>query len=46
MPLITSEEGDKFGKSSGNVIWLHEEKSSPFSLYQFFVRVKDSEVLN
>ncbi|XP_026468082.1 tyrosine--tRNA ligase, mitochondrial-like [Ctenocephalides felis] len=44
MPLITSEEGDKFGKSSGNAVWLNEEKSSPFSLYQFFVRVKDSEV--
>lgn len=36
--------GDKFGKSAGNAVWLSAEKSSPFSLYQFWVRQPDSEV--
>lgn len=44
LPLVTNEEGDKFGKSAGNAIWLDEEKTSPFSLYQFFMRMPDSEV--
>ncbi|XP_036331579.1 tyrosine--tRNA ligase, mitochondrial isoform X2 [Rhagoletis pomonella] len=44
LPLVTNEEGDKFGKSAGNAVWLDEEKSSAFSLYQFFVRMPDSEV--
>lgn len=44
LPLVTTDEGDKFGKSAGNAIWLNEEKTSPFSLYQFFVRTSDAEV--
>lgn len=44
IPLVTTEEGDKFGKSAGNAIWLDAKKTSPYSLYQFFIRVKDSEV--
>ncbi|CAK1547085.1 unnamed protein product [Leptosia nina] len=44
LPLVTTEEGDKFGKSAGNAIWLDPNKTSPYSLYQFFVRTKDSEV--
>ncbi|XP_026751469.1 tyrosine--tRNA ligase, mitochondrial [Galleria mellonella] len=44
LPLVTTEEGDKFGKSAGNAIWLNPEKTSPFSLYQYFVRTKDTDV--
>nr|CAD7439483.1 unnamed protein product [Timema bartmani] len=44
LPLITSESGDKFGKSSGSAVWLDSRKTSPFQLYQFFIRVKDSDV--
>ncbi|KAK6642804.1 hypothetical protein RUM43_004306 [Polyplax serrata] len=44
VPLITTEEGDKFGKSAGNAIWLSKEKTSAFQLYQFFIRIKDSDV--
>jgi tyrosyl-tRNA synthetase len=44
LPLVTTESGQKFGKSAGNAVWLNAEKSSPFELYQFFVRCKDSEV--
>ena len=44
MPLITSEEGDKLGKSAGNTVWLDPGRTSPFDLYQYFVRRPDSEV--
>lgn len=44
LPLVTTEEGDKFGKSAGNALWLNPEKTSPFSLYQYFIRTKDSDV--
>ncbi|ALC41909.1 CG16912 [Drosophila busckii] len=44
LPIVTNEEGDKFGKSAGNAIWLDESKTSPFALYQFFMRMPDSEV--
>ncbi|CAG9767262.1 unnamed protein product [Ceutorhynchus assimilis] len=44
LPLVTTEMGDKFGKSAGNAVWLSAEKTSPFSLYQFWVRQADSEV--
>lgn len=46
LPIITNEEGDKFGKTAGNAVWLNGNKTSPFSFYQFFVRVPDSEVEN
>ncbi|XP_045448475.1 tyrosine--tRNA ligase, mitochondrial [Melitaea cinxia] len=44
LPLVTTEEGDKFGKSAGNALWLDSKKTSPFSLYQYFIRTKDSDV--
>ncbi|XP_050098184.1 tyrosine--tRNA ligase, mitochondrial [Anopheles aquasalis] len=44
LPLITNEEGDKFGKSAGNAVWLSSERTSPYGLYQFFVRTPDTEV--
>ncbi|XP_072256360.1 tyrosine--tRNA ligase, mitochondrial [Pyxicephalus adspersus] len=42
IPLITSTTGDKLGKSAGNALWLTRDKTSPFELYQFFVRQQDS----
>nr|CAI5820190.1 unnamed protein product [Callosobruchus analis]CAI5820263.1 unnamed protein product [Callosobruchus analis] len=44
VPLITSEMGDKFGKSAGNAVWLSPVKTSPFIFYQFWMRQPDSEV--
>ncbi|KAF6199926.1 hypothetical protein GE061_006224 [Apolygus lucorum] len=44
VPLITSESGDKFGKSMNNAVWLDPTMTSPFELYQFFIRTPDSQV--
>ncbi|KAF4022671.1 hypothetical protein G4228_014490 [Cervus hanglu yarkandensis] len=44
VPLITSTTGAKLGKSAGNAVWLNRDKTSPFELYQFFLRQQDDLV--
>ncbi|KAF7281871.1 hypothetical protein GWI33_004072 [Rhynchophorus ferrugineus] len=44
VPLVTTEMGDKLGKSAGNAVWLSSENTSPFTLYQFWLRQPDTEV--
>ncbi len=44
MPIITSEKGEKLGKSAGNAVWLDEALLSPFEFYQFFVNTSDQMV--
>lgn len=34
VPLLTTASGEKFGKSAGNAIWLDQEMTRPFDLYQ------------
>ena len=46
MPLVTDSQGKKFGKSEGNALWLDKHKTSSYKLYQFFVNVEDSMVIN
>lgn len=45
-PLITDENGKKFGKSEGNAIWLDPEMCSPYAMYQFWLNVDDAIVVN
>ena len=44
VPLIVNEEGSKFGKSAGAPVWLSPTLTSPFSLYQFLLRLPDSQM--
>lgn len=44
VPLVTTEMGDKLGKSAGNAVWLSAKKTSPFTFYQFWIRIPDSTV--
>lgn len=46
IPLLTTRDGKKLGKSEGNAIWLDADKTTPFSLYQFFIRTPDDQVEN
>ena len=46
MPLVTDSQGKKFGKSEGNALWLNKDKTSCYKLYQFFVNVEDSMVID
>ena len=46
MPLITDEHGVKISKSEGGkTMWLDKEKTSPYELYQYFINVDDSKVV-
>lgn len=46
IPILTTRDGRKYGKSEGNAIWLDSKKTTPFSLYQFFIRTPNDEVEN
>jgi tyrosyl-tRNA synthetase len=44
-PLITNADGQKFGKSEGNAVWLDSEMTSPYAFYQFWLNVMDADVI-
>ena len=44
MPLILDQNGKKFGKSEGNALWLDEDKTSSYELYQYLINSDDSKV--
>lgn len=44
VPLITTDSGDKYGKSAQNAVWLNSDRTSPFELYQFLLRTEDADV--
>lgn len=45
-PLLTTTSGEKFGKSAANgTLWLDPTRTSPFSLYQFFVNTADADIV-
>ena len=46
IPLMTTDSGEKFGKSAGNAVWLDPKKLSPFEFYQFFRKTGDDRVEN
>jgi tyrosyl-tRNA synthetase len=43
-PLVVKPDGTKFGKSESGTVWLDAARTSPYQLFQFFVRVEDSVV--
>jgi tyrosyl-tRNA synthetase len=45
-PLITNSDGQKFGKSEGNAIWLDEKLTSPYAMYQFWLNTDDADVID
>lgn len=46
VPLVTSADGKKFGKSTGGgSLWLDPEMTSPYAWYQYFVNTGDADVV-
>ncbi|WP_040834801.1 tyrosine--tRNA ligase [Nocardia brevicatena] len=46
VPLVTSADGKKFGKSTGGgSLWLDPELTSPYAWYQYFVNTADADVI-
>jgi len=44
MPLVMKADGSKFGKSESGTIWLSEDRTSPYQLYQYFIQAADADV--
>lgn len=44
MPLILDSNGEKFGKSAGNALWLDKNKTSSYELYQYLINSSDDKV--
>lgn len=44
MPLILDANGNKFGKSEGNALWLDKNKTSSYKLYQYLINSDDAKV--
>ncbi len=44
-PLVCDANGQKFGKSAGNAIYLNPEKTSYYDFYQFFLRTLDADAI-
>jgi tyrosyl-tRNA synthetase len=45
-PLITNSDGQKFGKSEGNAVWLDADMTSPYAFYQFWLNVEDADIVD
>ena len=42
-PLITKADGKKFGKTEQGNIWLDRNRTTPYTFYQFWLNVSDSD---
>jgi len=42
-PLITRADGAKFGKTADGTVWLSADKTLPYDLHQYFLRVDDQD---
>eukprot|EP00943_MAST-04B_sp_MAST-4B-sp1_P001725 g1725.t1 len=45
VPLMTTSSGEKLGKSAGNAVWIDPDKTSPYDFYQYFMQIKDEDVI-
>jgi tyrosyl-tRNA synthetase len=46
VPLVTSADGKKFGKSTGGGnVWLDPELTTPYAWYQYFFNTTDADVM-
>lgn len=45
-PLLTKADGKKFGKSESGNLWLDENRTSAYALYQYFINTQDKDVIN
>jgi tyrosyl-tRNA synthetase len=43
-PLVVKADGNKFGKTESGTVWLDADRTSPYQLYQFFLRSEDRVV--
>ena len=42
--LLTKSDGTKYGKTASGAVWLDSKLTSPYSFYQYWLNVSDSDV--
>jgi tyrosyl-tRNA synthetase len=45
-PLLTTSTGKKFGKSEEGAIYLDENLTSPYQMYQYWIQTADADVIS
>jgi len=45
LPLVTSADGVKLGKTEVGTVWLDPERTTPYQFYQYWINVDDQDVL-
>ena len=45
-PLVTHQDGTKFGKSAAGAVWLDAEHTSPYAFHQFWLNSADTDVMS
>ena len=45
VPLITTADGKKFGKSEKGAIYLDPKKTCPYDFYQYWINAQDADVI-
>lgn len=45
LPLLTTSDGKKMGKTEKGALWLDKEKCSPYDFYQYWRNVDDADVV-
>ena len=43
-PLLTRSDGSKFGKTADGAMWLDADRTLPYEIHQYFLRVSDADV--
>lgn len=44
-PLLTTSDGHKLGKTEKGAVWLDARKTSPYQMYQYWIRTDDRDVV-
>ncbi len=42
-PLLTKNDGGKFGKTEGGNVWLDPQRTTPYQFYQFWLNAADAD---
>ncbi|TVP94739.1 MAG: tyrosine--tRNA ligase [Acholeplasmatales bacterium] len=45
IPLITKEDGTKFGKTASGAVWLDDNRTTPYEFYQYWINLDDTTAL-
>ncbi len=43
-PLLSTDEGQKMGKTEKGAVWLDPKRTSPYAFYQYWINVADADV--